>query len=121
MDIASYTDFIILTRGILHAFKSSTLWLKSVFKTQNSFQNTKSVFKTQNHVFKSQIKFSKHKSSTKSVYFQITYAKFTCDGPLVLTTNLKIIFDAERLTALKSGHIIMKANTDSCRCQGILR
>ena len=39
-------------------------------------------FQITNHVFKSQIKFSNHKSSAKSVCFQITYAKFTCDGPL---------------------------------------
>ena len=49
--------------GVRHAFKSRTLSLKSVFK--------------------SQIKFSNHKSSAKSVCFQITYAKFTRDGPLV--------------------------------------
>ena len=48
-------------RGVQHAFKSRMLWLKSVFKTQNSFQNTKSVFKTQisfqntNPVLKTQI------------------------------------------------------------------
>ena len=79
---------IIYGRGVRHAFKSRTLSLKSVFKTQkqfskhkNSFQNTKSVFKTQisfqntNPVLKTQITAQIHK-----INFQI-----------VNTTNYKSV------------------------------
>ena len=37
--------------------------------------------------------FSNHKSSAKSVCFQITYAKFTCDGPLASRTMPPLIDD----------------------------
>ena len=67
------------SRGVRHAFKSCTLWLKSVFKntksdfkTQISFQNTKSFLNTQNQfsntnqLSKRKISFVKHKSSSKN-------------------------------------------------------
>ena len=56
------------------------LYFKNCKYLEISFQIT-------NQVFKSQIKFSNHKSSAKSVCFQITYIKFTSDGPLELKTH----------------------------------
>ena len=75
------------SRGVRHAFKSRTLWLESVFKTQNQFSKHKSVLKTRNQfskheissqntksVLKTRNQFSKHKISsqnTKSVQNQV--------------------------------------------------
>lgn len=82
------TLLIVEQQGVQHAFKSRTLWLKSVFKTQNSFQNKKSAFKTQNQLskhksaFKTQIQFLKHKLPLKYVksvsnlkYIQLQFSK----------------------------------------------
>ena len=62
-------------RGVRHAFKSRTLWLKSVFKTQNSFQNTKSVFKTQNQFSKckSNSQNTNHRSNTQNQFSNRKY------------------------------------------------
>ena len=68
-----YHVYLYYIRGVRHAFKSRTLWLKSVFKTQNSSQNMKSVFKHKisfqntNPVLKTQITAQIHKISFQIV------------------------------------------------------
>ena len=48
---------------------------QQISEFSNQFSKLKSSFKTE-------IKFSNHKSSAKSICFQITYAEIPCDGPL---------------------------------------
>ena len=81
-------------RGVRHAFKSRTLWLKSVFKTQKfskheiSFQNTKSVFKTQDQFSKHKISFQNANSVLKT---QITAQIHKISFQNVNTSNYKSV------------------------------
>ena len=51
---------------------------QQISEFSNQFSKLKSSFKTE-------IKFSNHKSIAKSICFQITYAEIPCDGPLAVT------------------------------------
>ena len=69
-------------------FESRTLWLKSVFKTQNSFQNTKSVFKTQNQFSKHKISFQNANPVLKT---QITAQIHKISFQIANTSNYKSV------------------------------
>ena len=72
-------------QGVKHAFKSCTLWLKSVFKMQSSFQNTKSAFKIQ-------IQFSKHKSLLQYVKSLLKYVKSVLNRKYIQLQFSKTLF-----------------------------
>ena len=74
-------------RRVRHDFKSRTLWLKSIFKAQNSLQNMKSVFKTKTS-FQNTNQFSNHKSSSQT---QINAQIHKISFEIVNTNNYKSV------------------------------